>query len=84
MKQGEREADEAGGLHEGAHQGTCLGREPLGPCVGFLSFAWERPYTTFGDHHYVLHIRMEAKFKQSCMQHCYHTHAVHKPALNIG
>ena len=84
MKRGEREADEAGGLHEGAHHGTCLGRGPLGPCHGFLSLAWERPYTAFGDHHYVLDIKMEAKLKQSCMQHCYHTHALHKGALNIG
>ena len=81
---GEREADEAGGLHEGANHRTCLGRGPLGPCHGFLNLAWERPYTAFGDHHYVVHIKMEAKLKQRCMQHCCHTHALQKVALNIG
>ena len=84
MKRDDREADEAGGLREGAHHETCLGRGLLGPCHGFLSLAWERPYTAFGDHHYVLDIKMEAKLRQSCMQHCYHTHALHKVALNIG
>ena len=87
MKRGEREADEAGGLQEGAHHGTGLGRRPLCPCYGFLSLAWERRYTALGDHHYVLHIGIEAKLKQSCMQHCYHTlcttHSCTQHWLNI-
>ena len=84
MKRAEREADEAGGLHEGGHHRSYLGRGPLGPCHGFLSLAWERPYTAFGDHQYVLDFKGEAKLKQRCMQQCYHTHVLHKVLLNIG